>query len=137
MTQDELLDALEDQREQLLDAIDDLSDEELLEPGVVGNWSMRDIIYHLCMWEAELVKLLWQASQGEKPTTRHFEPASVEEINAIWQQQAQERDLDHLLDDFAAVRKQTSRRVSAASDSFGHESEHMLQIHAWRAARNK
>jgi hypothetical protein len=159
MTQDEILDALEDNREQFLEAIDDLSDEEMLEPGVVGDWSLRDLIYHLCMWEAELVKLLWQASQGEKPSTIHFSQVSTDEANENWRQQAGSRDLERLLDDLAAVRKQTGRRVSAfsdkdlndpqrypwlkgrplweciAGDSFQHEAEHTTQVLAWRAAR--
>ena len=37
MTKDEIFDALEDDRENFLDAIDGLSDEELQLPGVVGK----------------------------------------------------------------------------------------------------
>lgn len=159
MTLDELLDALEDGREKFLEAIDDLSEERLCEPGVVGDWSVKDILHHLAMWEAEMVKLLWQASQGAKPTTIHFSKQDVDQINAAWSEQGKDRPLERVMEDFIAVRKQTSRRLQAfherdltdvqrypwlrghalwewvAEDSFKHEAEHAEQILAWRARK--
>ena len=156
MTQDEILDALEDERENFIEAIDGLSDEAVLEPGVVGDWSIKDILFHICMWEAELVKLLWQAAQGLPPSAVFFSGLSVDEINAAWMAEGQARTYDQVWDDFQAVRKQTVRRLSAFNDkdlndperytwlkdhplsdwiaenSFGHEKEHTAQIKAWR-----
>jgi hypothetical protein len=160
MTQDEILDALEDERENFLEAIDGLSDEALLEPGVVGDWSIKDLLYHICMWEAELVKLLWQAAQGLPPSTIHFSvdltQVAVDEINNAWEVEAQTRTYDQVWDDFQSVRKQTIRRLNAFNDkdlndperypwlkgqplwgwisenSFGHEKEHSAQIKEWR-----
>jgi len=156
MTDDEILDALEDQREAFLEAIDALSDEQLEQPGVVGDWSVKDIMFHLTLWEAELVKLLWQAAQGLQPTTAQFSKIPVDELNAAWSLQAHNRTLDQVIDDFAGVRKQTSRRLAAfkdkdlndpqrypwlknhplwvaiAEDSFKHEAEHTDQILQWR-----
>ena len=74
MTKDELLDALEEERENFMEAIAGLSDEELEQPGASGEWSVKDVLSHLSMWEAELIKLLWQARKGQKPTTIHFSP---------------------------------------------------------------
>jgi hypothetical protein len=159
MTQDEILDALEDQREAFLEAIDGLSDEQLEQPGVVGQWSIKDIMFHLTLWEAELVKLLWQAVQGVQPTTAHFSKTPVDELNAAWSAQFPGRTLEQVIDDFAGVRKQTSRRVTAfkdadlassqrypwqkgyplwvwiAEDSFKHEAEHTAHIRQWREAQ--
>ncbi|MEW5871743.1 MAG: ClbS/DfsB family four-helix bundle protein [Chloroflexota bacterium] len=163
MTRDEILDALEDMREKFLEALEDLSDEALQEPGVFADWSIKDILYHLSMWEAELVKLLWQAAQGQRPTTAHFSgsPTPVDQINADWLEKGRERPLELVWQDFEAVRKQTSRRVEAfsdedlndpqrypwlqgrslwewvAGDSYEHEEEHLADIRAWRARREK
>jgi hypothetical protein len=161
MKKDEILDALEDEREKFLDAIDGLSDEELVEPGVVGDWSVKDIIFHISMWEADLIKLLWHLSQGEKPSTAYFTNLSVDETNAAWQEISQTRALEDVLTDFAAVRKQTTRRVQTipdedladpkryewlegrplwewiAADSFEHEIEHAVQIREWRQSKQK
>lgn len=156
MNKDEILDALEDAREKLIDATDGLSDEQMQEPGVVGDWSIKDMLYHISLWEAEMVRLLWQVSHGEKPSTVHMTGRSVDEINAQWYAQGKERPLERVLDDFAAVRKQTIRRVEAleddalndaqryawakgralwewiAGDSFEHDDEHAGEIAAWR-----
>jgi len=72
MTKDEILDALEDERENLIDAIEGLSDLDLLEAGVVEDWSIKDILAHLSAWEAELVKLLWQARQPGAASQWHL-----------------------------------------------------------------
>lgn len=157
MTGDELLDALEDTREQFLDSIDGLSDEAMQLPGVAGQWSVKDIIAHISRWEAELVKLMWQVAQGTAPRTAFFTQTSVDETNAAWQKTAQDRPLDQVLADYAAVRKQTIRRIDdftdedlnnprrynwqrqtplwewIANDSFAHEVEHMQDIKLWRS----
>jgi len=156
MTKDELLDALEDERERFLDTIEELSEDDMLQPGVVGAWSVKDILYHLVLWEAELVKILWRAAQGQKPTIIYEGDATVDEINAAWYEQGNSRPLEKVMDDFITVRIQTSTRIEAfkdkelsdpqlffwlkdrplwdwiAEDSFRHEAEHGAQIRAWR-----
>jgi hypothetical protein len=156
MTKDEVFEALEDEREKFLEAIEGLSDAAMQEPGVNGEWSVKDILSHLIAWEAEQVKLLWQAKQGIQPSSVHFSNKSVDELNAAWYAEFQARPLDRILADFQAVRKQTERRIDAfsdkdlndpqryvwlknfplwewvANDSFKHEAEHAAQIRAWR-----
>lgn len=161
MEKDEIIDKLEDEREKFLEAIDGLSDEAMQEPGVVGEWSVKDILAHLNAWEAELVKLLWQAGQGLKPSTVHFSDMSVDERNAEWFEGGRARPLELALSDFIAVRKQTIRRVEGfndrqlndpahfawsknyplwewiENDSYGHEAEHTAQIMEWRTREGK
>ncbi len=156
MTKDEILDALEDERERFLKAIDGLSEEELQEPSLAGGWSVKDVMIHISAWEAELVKLLWQVKQNERPTTMHFNNVDVDARNLEWFTAYHQRPLERVLDDFAAVRKQTARRIEGfsdkdltdpqrypwleghplsewvASDSFEHDAEHTAQIRAWR-----
>jgi hypothetical protein len=156
MNKDEVLDALEDEREKFMDSIEGLSDEALQTPGVVGEWSIKDIMTHLSAWEAELVKLLWQVKQNQKPSTAHFSDVAVDFRNQQWYAIYKGRPLENVLADFVSVRKQTVRRVEAfndkdltdpqrytwleeralwewvAGDSFEHEAEHRSQIQAWR-----
>lgn len=156
MNKVELLEKLERQRESFLQAIEGLSDDDLHASGVVGDWSVKDIMAHLTTWEAELVKLLWQARQGVRPTTIHMNNVPVDEQNERWYQALKARPLERVLDDFHGVREQTLRRVQAfsdkdltdpdrypwlggvplwrwiAGDSFEHEAEHSADILAWR-----
>jgi hypothetical protein len=164
MNKNELLKALDNEREQFLDLIDDLSEDEMLAPGVTGEWSIKDILSHLTRWEAELVKLLWQASRGQEPsgeTLRGLTGEGDDQINARWQAELSGRPLEDVLEDFHAVRTQTIRRVEAfkdadltdpqryrwldgrplwewiEGDSFGHEAEHAQEVRAWLEKRKE
>ena len=152
----ELQNALEASREGFLELIEGLSDEELVATGVTGCWSVKDILAHLTRWEAELVKLLWQTSLGQQPTSAQFSRTPLNELNDQWFKEMQSRPLDRILEDFHGVRTQTIRRLESfsdksleddkfypwlggrplwewvASDSFDHEAEHADQIYAWK-----
>ena len=160
MKKSEILLALTEGRETFLEAIQGLSGKDVEEPGVIDDWSVKDIIIHLTRWEAELVKLLWQANQGITPTTIHFDPSSVDETNAQWYKDSQSRPFKIARDDFLGVRKQTIRRVEAlsneeltdphyypwlkaqplwkwiANESFEHEAEHEAEIRDWRKKKD-
>ena len=155
----EVIEALEKGRQTLMEAVKGLGDEALVEPGVVDQWSIKDLLFHMTMWEAEEVKLLWQASQEQTPSTIHFSGMSMDEINAAWSAEGKDRELELVWEDFHGVRKQTLRRLSAftdkdledigrypwlkehplwkwiAEDTFLHEEEHAEQIKKWRQGR--
>jgi len=159
VSKEAVISSLKTSRESLLSAIEGLDNEAMLEPNVIGDWSVKDILVHLSLWEAELVTLLWQARQGRRPATAQLADESVDDLNARWYQMHRDRDLAQVLDDFHAVRHQTLRRVDGFSDreltdpelfpwlngepleqwidsdSFGHEAEHVVQILTWRKSR--
>ncbi|MGW8225450.1 MAG: ClbS/DfsB family four-helix bundle protein [Anaerolineales bacterium] len=161
MKKEELISALTTGRAEFLKAIEDIPQQEMTIPGIVGQWSLKDMLVHLTRWEAELVKLLWQAKQGTTPTTIHFTPETVDQVNERWYQQSSSRSMDVVWDDFLKVREQTIRRVDGfgeqelndvdyypwldssplwkwiADDSFGHEAEHIEDIRAWRSRKGK
>ena len=146
---------LKESREKLREMIEEIPLKEMETPGVIDNWSVKDILVHLTRWEAELVKLLWQVEQGSTPTTTHIGPDSVDEINERWFKASKARQLQIVMQDFLGVRDQTIRRVESlsddilndssaflwldgqplwqwiADDSFEHEAEHEAQIRAW------
>lgn len=154
----ELLTRLKHDRQELLETIAGIPQSVMIQPGVVGPWSLKDILVDLTLREAELVTLLFQARQGQKPSTLQVSTVAVDEINARWYEENRERPLDRALADFGAVRQQTIRRVEEfseadltrsdrfpwagskplsvwiAADTFVHEAEHLEQIRKWRAA---
>lgn len=155
MIKSEIITALIESRKKLLKLIEEIPVKQMEAPGVIDNWSVKDILVHLTRWEAELVKLLWQVEQGSTPTTAHFDPDSVDEINERWFKASKARQLQIVMQDFLGVRDQTIRRVESlsndilndsrsfpwldgqplwqwiAEDSFEHEAEHEAQIRAW------
>lgn len=159
MKKDEMTEALEDEREKLVDALDGLTDEQMEEPGVVGEWSIKDLLSHLLAWEAEAIKLLWQLQQGEKPGGIFAGPIDVDQVNHTWYLEMHARPLERVLADFEAVRKQTHKRLAAftekdlsdlqryaglkgraleqiiAENTFEHDAEHAAEILAWRQGK--
>ena len=161
MTRGEILSALETSRADLLAVIDGLTPEQLEAPETVGEWSVRDILQHLSLWEAELVRLMLHVHQGRRPTGPAFTGArpDYDAINRRWQAETVHRPLDRVLEDFHGVRRQTLRWIDEFSDeelarvrteawlrhrslaawivSYGpeHEAEHAQAIRVWREAQ--
>ncbi|MFC1922003.1 ClbS/DfsB family four-helix bundle protein [Chloroflexota bacterium] len=161
MNKENIINELTKSRENILETVRDLYDQEMETKGVIDDWSVKDIFVHLTRCEAELVKLLWQAKQGTTPTTAHFSQESVDDQNARWHEESRSRPLESVLNDFLGVRNQTIRRVDAltettltdpsyfpwlegeplwkwiAGDSFEHESEHEAQILTWKTNKGE
>ncbi len=161
MDKTELLEALEDSRQEMLEMLEDLADETLLQPGVNGAWAIKDILAHLTYWEGQIVTLLFQAQNGvTKPTTAHFGAETVDAINQRWYESGKERALDMIWQDWVGVRKQTIRRLAGfqdqdlndpqrfpwangkplyqwvLGDTIEHEEEHADQIREWLDAQD-
>ena len=160
MNKEELIDVLEEKQDELYGVIEDLSEETLVTPGVSGDWSIKDILVHLVHWEAQLVTLLYQARQGNKPTTAHFSTQKEDDINSAWVLEGRERQLELILADLDGAHNQIIRRLDAFSEaelndpkrfswsagsplttwiaesSYAHIEEHLAQIRVWLTARS-
>jgi hypothetical protein len=161
MEKSELLSELDDQRQEFLDLLEDVPDEWMLVPGVVGEWSIRDVLAHLTAWEGQTVTLLFQVQRGmPKPTTVHFGKESDEAINKRWHEAGKDRPFGQIWEDWLSVRKQMIRRVSDLSEQelndpnrypwmkgnpltqlimetvLDHEEEHADQIREWLENRD-
>jgi hypothetical protein len=161
MKKETILSALSDSRKKFLSLLEDFSPQEMEIKGVIEDWYLKDLLVHLTRWEAELVKLLWQAKAGIQPTTVHFSQDNVDIINERWFQESKSRPFNIVWNDFSGVREQTLRRVKEfsesqlnddklyswlggrplsewiAGDSFDHEAEHARDIRAWKDRLHK
>ena len=161
MNKTEIINALTESRENILEVIQDIPVREMETPGVIDDWSVKDVLVHLTRWEAELVKLLWQAMQGVTPSSALVSQEPVDDLNARWHEESRSRPLKPILKDFLGVRNQTIRRVDAltettltdpsyfpwldgeplwkwiAGDSFEHEAEHEAQILTWKTNKGE
>jgi len=155
MNKQQLLTALNDERAKFLKSIEGLSDEQMLEKGVIDDWNIKDMLAHIATCESEMVTFIAQLKQGKKPRT-NLMSGKVDEQNAEFYKNNKNRPLDRILADFHGVRKQTIKQVELLSekeltdpkhsphtkgsalweiikgDSFGHEAEHREQIEKWR-----
>jgi uncharacterized damage-inducible protein DinB len=155
MTKQELLDQIRQARAELLAAINDLSADAMLRPGVVGLWSVKDLLAHVTVWQSELITAL--AGLGRPGNTPHIvKIEDLDEFNAEQYHINASRGLDIILEDFHGVHKHLIRAVEGidektlnnarrfpwmegepltyliAENGNWHEQEHARQIAEWR-----
>ncbi len=116
MRKEELMSALEDNREDLLAALEGISSEKALEETSDGDWTLKDLLALLLLWEAETIKLLYQVRRGMPPATVHFKGIPADEQSQIWRAQVKDRPLERVLADFYAIRAQTLQRLDNFDD---------------------
>ncbi|MBN1310066.1 MAG: ClbS/DfsB family four-helix bundle protein [Anaerolineae bacterium] len=76
-----LLDKLHSAHADLYAAIDGLSEEQLTRPGVVGGWSVKDLIAHFTYWERRAAFLLQSAIDGYQADDDIWKTGSVDAQN--------------------------------------------------------
>ena len=70
MTMKELFDALTQERELFLDAIKNVADTTLDKKGIVGEWSIKNVLAHLADWEQVVTDFLPERLKtGRTPET--------------------------------------------------------------------
>lgn len=115
-TIEQLLDKLDNSRERLLIALDELPDEALLEPNTVGTWSVADLLVQQTAWESELVTGLMQISQGKKPVRLLAALDNMVEYGRLRHEENLGRDLDRIFDDLPQVRMQLEEWLEEFSE---------------------
>ena len=105
-----LLAELEAARNDLLDTLEGLPPDKMQITGVVGFWSVKDVLAHLVAWESETVTALNQAQNKRVPSIMN-----IDDIDG-WNDQQYERNarrsLEAILDDFEGVHKMLFKMLS-------------------------
>ncbi|MEX0788990.1 MAG: DinB family protein [Anaerolineales bacterium] len=160
MTREELNASLAKSRAGFLQTIEGLTAEEILEPGVAAAWSVRDVMQHLSIWEAETIQLMIHYRRGHRPPSERFR-ISPGALDAKWHEATRHRPLDRVVEDFHGVRRHLVRHIDEltflelnrmpaqswmqkrplaewiARDTYLHEQEHTGQIRRWRGAKRE
>lgn len=145
-----LLRTIERRFEEFLASYRGLTSEQLLIPGVTGNWSIRDLIAHVTWWEEEALKHVPTVLAGGRPErystayggidafnllmTRQRAHLSLSEVFA--QQTRVHRELLQFVSEIPAAELGSNSRVRRRIrlDTYGHYPIHTKQIIAWREA---
>lgn len=128
-----------------------LTDDELLIPGVQGDWSVRDIIAHVTWWEEEALKHLPLIREGGRPPRYSVKYGGINAFNALMTEARKELSLAEVLRQHAAVhgrlldyvrsapedlyRRETRFRRRLRLDAWSHYPLHARAIRAWRNRR--
>ena len=115
MTKQEMLKRIQKEREAFEAVLEGLTPEQMTAPGVMGEWSVKDILGHMAMWESRLVTILYSNERGVSPKMLQGQ-AEVDRVNAESYAEQRERALDRVLADFHAVHAQLLKRLDKLTD---------------------
>jgi hypothetical protein len=148
-----------DRRQQLLKRLDKawcvfkesyarLPDSQLLEPGVTGAWSVRDIIAHVTTWEEEALKHLPGVLMDKRPPRYSVTYGGIDAFNARTTEQKKDLSLREVFRHQEGVHSlllklvervpedqlggDTRFRHRLRLDTYGHYPKHASAIKEWR-----
>ena len=149
MTKQQLLKKIDAAWEAFKESYAGLSDSQLLESGVTGDWSVKDILAHVTWWEEEALKHLPDLLKGERPPRYSVVYGGIDAFNALMTKQKKglalarvlaEQDETHrqliayvktLPDEQLTTETRIRRRIRL--DAYGHYPIHAKAIRKWRA----
>jgi hypothetical protein len=108
MNKSELLNWLQEEYQQWEALLDQIGEARMDQPGVNGDWSMKDIVAHLTGWQPRLTAHIQAAQRGE-PEPRPPWPAHLEtedDINAWIYESNRGRSVREVLDEAHQVFQQ-------------------------------
>jgi hypothetical protein len=146
----QLVDRLEGEWRDFTASYAGLPEARLTEPGVMGDWSVKEIIAHVTTWEEEALKYLPVIAAGGA-TPRYAAVGGIDAFNA----QTSERKRTLSLDEVRAQQTDIHRRLIAyieqvpeelftretrfrrrlRLDTYGHYPLHAAAIREWRTQR--
>jgi hypothetical protein len=125
-----------------------LTSEQLLIPGVTGNWSVRDIIAHVTWWEEEALKHLPTIKQGGSSPRYSVTYGGIDAFNALMTEQRRHLTLDEVMRQHHEVHERLMQYVQEAPeelylretrfrrrlrlDTWSHYPIHAAAIRKWR-----
>jgi len=155
MTKDELIQKIESEWDNLQAALDGLTEEQMHQPGVVGEWTIKDILAHITAWQTRLITALFKVEKGFTPDTTEG-GKTVDQMNEKFYREMKDRPFDQVWDDLDSSYHQLLSRLDGwkekdlfdskrfkwmkgepfatyiAGDSYEHYAEHAAQIGEWR-----
>lgn len=128
-----------------------LLEAELVEPGVTGTWSVKDIIAHVTWWEEEALAHLPLILAGGRPPRYSVTYGGIDAFNAKMTEQRKPWSLAQVLTQQDEVHRRLVAFVQGAPeeqlsgdtrfrrrlrlDTYGHYPKHARAIRTWRASR--
>lgn len=117
----DLIAALHQNREKLLQVISKLNAEQLNKPGVCGEWSGKDVLAHLLDWQERNIQWIAMVRRGEEAHVPAmgftWKPADVDRLNRVIFETHRCEPLEEILRQL----DETNQRFLNQLDSFSEE----------------
>lgn len=149
MRKEQLVEKLERAWRELQASFAGLQEAQMVEPGVVGDWSVKDVLAHVTTWEEEALKHLPHILAGETPPRYSVMYGGIDAFNALMTEQKRPLSLSDVLrqlDDTHArlvayiqnapeelFTTETRFRRRIRLDTYSHYPIHARMIAEWRA----
>ena len=129
-----------------------LPEVQLMEPGVTGRWSIRDIIAHVTTWEEEALEHLPAILAGRRPPRYSVKYGGIDAFNALMTKRKEDLSLAEVLRQLDDTHqrlidlierapedqliRETRFRRRLRLDTYGHYPKHCEAIRRWREQRS-
>lgn len=123
MNKAELVQWLQQENQQWQALLDEIGTARMTQPGVNGDWSMKDIVAHLTSWQRKLVSDFQAAQRGEPepPPPWGTQLQTEDEINAWIYETNRGRSVQEVLGETDQVFQQLIAAIHALPDDFRFE----------------
>ena len=148
MQKQQFLDRLEKQWAALKDSYTDLSAAQMEQGGVVGDWSIKDILAHVTTWEEESLEHLPTIAAGGTPPRYSVAHGGIDAFNAKKIEEKRRLSLAEVLEQLddvhrrlvgyvqdvpeALFTRETRFRRRLRYDTYSHYPLHAEAIRVWR-----
>ena len=125
-----------------------LSDAQMAQAGVMGDWSVKDILAHVTTWEEEALKYLPLILQGSRPPRYSVQYGGIDAFNAQMSEQKRSLPLSEVLRQLEETHRrlidyvcstpeeqftqETRFRRRLRLDTYSHYPIHTKAIQEWR-----
>lgn len=125
-----------------------LSDAQMTEPGVTGNWSVKDILAHVTTWEEEALKYLPLIIEGGRTPRYSVKYGGISAFNAQMTEQKRGLSLSDVLKQLDETHRRLNDYIHQAPeeqftrdtrfrrrlrlDTYSHYPKHARAIRQWR-----
>lgn len=97
--QERLFDRMCRGRGRLIAMLDGLSEAQLVQPGVIGEWSVRDVLAHITLWDEVCMAAINAIMDGQEWAAPH----EMDHWNPTEQQKRKDRPLDQVMSEFGTA----------------------------------
>ncbi len=153
MTREQLLARIDAAWQAFVNSYAGLTDEQLQEPGVAGDWSVKDLVAHVSWWEEEALTHLPHIMAGGRPPRYSVAFGGIDAFNALMAERKRDLSLAEALGQAKATHerliafvastpeeqfaRETRFRRRLRLDTYSHYPVHTEAIRRWRQGRSE
>jgi hypothetical protein len=148
MDKTRLLNRLEKAWSELKEAYTGLNEAQLTQPGVTGQWSVKDLLAHVATWDQEALHSLPMILEGRRPPRYKDLYGGIDAFNALKSSEMQALSLAETIENFEQAHQSLVEMLLSIPeehflresrflrrlrlDTYSHYPLHTSAIRAWR-----